>query len=202
MIVTDIGEDDHPPALPSTRTLERFVVKAAAAIPLAGDLSVLLTGDRGIRRLNREYRKKNKPTDVLSFPAAESGSRKQNRIAGDLAISIDTAARQAIALDHSLATELKVLLLHGMLHLAGFDHEIDEGEMATRELELRRKLRLPGGLIERTEKVGKAQVSKARPRLRAGSASLASVRTDARDQRKRKREARPPGRPVRRVGKT
>jgi probable rRNA maturation factor len=61
------------------------------------------------------------------------------------------ASRQALALDHPLGTELKVLILHGMLHLAGLDHENDKGEMAARELQLRRKLRLPGGLIERTE---------------------------------------------------
>jgi probable rRNA maturation factor len=151
MIVTDFSEDDHPPALPTARMLERFITTAAAAIPLRGEVSVLLTSDRGVRRLNREYRKKNKPTDVLSFPAAGPVGRGKARVAGDLAISVDMAARQALALDHPLSTELKVLILHGMLHLAGFDHEADKGEMAARELVLRRKLRLPGGLIERTE---------------------------------------------------
>jgi probable rRNA maturation factor len=126
------------------------VTAAAAAIPLRGEISVLITSDRGIRRLNRDYRKKNKPTDVLSFPAAKAAGRRV-RIAGDLAISVDMASRQALALDHSLGTELKVLILHGMLHLAGLDHESDKGEMAARELQLRRKLRLPGGLIERSE---------------------------------------------------
>ena len=149
MIVTDFGEGDHPPALPAARTLSRFVALAAAAIPLRGEVSILITSDRRIRRLNRDYRRKNKPTDVLSFPAAKSSAR--TRVAGDLAISVDMASRQALALDHPLATELKVLILHGLLHLAGFDHEADEGEMAARELVLRRKLRLPGGLIERTE---------------------------------------------------
>ena len=153
MIVTDFAEGDHPPSLPSARTLERFLTSASAAIPLRGQVSVLITTDKNIRRLNREFRGKNKPTDVLSFPAAqpEKPARGRNRVAGDLAISIDMASRQALVLDHSLSTELKVLILHGLLHLAGFDHEVDKGEMAARELVLRRKLRLPGGLIERTE---------------------------------------------------
>ena len=152
MIVTDFGEGDHPPALPAARTLSRFVTLAAAAIPLRGEVSVLITSDRSIKRLNREYRKKNEATDVLSFPAAQpkKSPSRHKRIAGDLAVSVDMASRQALALNHSLATELKVLILHGLLHLAGFDHEADKGEMAARELVLRRKLRLPGGLIERT----------------------------------------------------
>jgi probable rRNA maturation factor len=151
MIVTDFAEGDRPPALPAARTLQRFLLAAAAAIPLRGQVTVLITSDRGIRKLNRRYRDKDKATDVLSFPAAQPkhARRGHARIAGDLAISIDMAARQALVLDHPLATELKVLMLHGLLHLAGFDHEADDGEMAARELALRRKLRLPGGLIER-----------------------------------------------------
>lgn len=148
MIVTDFGEDDHPPALPAARTLERFIATAAKAIPLPGDLSVLITNNQGIRRLNRRYRGKNKPTDVLSFPA---GPEAAAAIAGDIAISFDMAARQALVLEHTLAVELKILILHGMLHLSGLDHEKDKGEMAARETALRRKLRLPGGLIERTQ---------------------------------------------------
>ena len=157
MIVSDFAEGDHPPALPSVRTLERFVTAAATAIPLRGQVSVLITTDKKIRKLNRHYRGKNKPTDVLSFPAAQPKKpvRLSNRIAGDLAISIDMASRQALLLDHPLSTELKVLILHGLLHLAGYDHEADKGEMARRELVLRRKFRLPGGLIERTEEPGR-----------------------------------------------
>jgi probable rRNA maturation factor len=152
MIVTDFAEGDHPPALPAVRTLERFLVTAAAAIPLRGQVSVLITSDRGIRKLNRQYRHKNKATDVLSFPVPtpDHGGNGHARVAGDLAISIDMAARQALVLGHPLLAEVKILMLHGLLHLAGFDHEADKGEMAVRELELRRKLRLPGGLIERS----------------------------------------------------
>ncbi len=150
MIVMDFDEDDHLPALPAARTLERFITAAANAIPLRGDLSVLITSDQNMRRLNRRYRGKNKPTDVLSFPAGPDAAG-QTLVAGDLAISLAMAARQALLLEHTLTVELKILILHGMLHLAGMDHENDKGEMATREIELRRRLRLPVGLIERND---------------------------------------------------
>jgi probable rRNA maturation factor len=107
---------------------------------------VLLTTDVKIRRLNREFRGKDKPTDVLSFPAPEAAARE---VAGDLAVSVPTARRQAEEHGHSLGVELKVLILHGLLHLAGFDHESDNGEMARRERLLRGRLGLPQGLIER-----------------------------------------------------
>ena len=183
MIVTDFAEGDHPPALPAARTLERFLTTAAAAIPLRGEVSVLITTDKAVRRLNRQYRGKNKATDVLSFPAAAPGKGRRTQIAGDLAISVDMAARQALALEHSLATELKVLMLHGLLHLAGFDHEVDKGQMAARELLLRRKLRLPGGLIERTADVTpteKTATKKAVGRDDASGRNGASGKTSAR----------------------
>jgi probable rRNA maturation factor len=135
--------------IPNTRTLARFLREAQSAVRLRGLVTVLLTNDTAIRRLNRQFRGKNKATDVLSFPAFVPGPTK---IAGDLAISVNTARRQAEECGHSLATEIKVLTLHGLLHLAGFDHETDEGEMACREQKLRAKLRLPHGLIERTSK--------------------------------------------------
>ena len=133
-------------ALPSARSLAAFLRKAQAAVRLPGQVSVLLTSDLEIRRLNRRFRGKNQATDVLSFPA-EPGPEK---LAGDLAIGLPTAGRQAAAQGHSLATEIKVLMLHGLLHLAGYDHETDEGAMARRERMLRARLRLPPGLIERT----------------------------------------------------
>jgi probable rRNA maturation factor len=128
----------------SASGLGRFLRAAQKAIELHGDVHVLLADDATLRRLNRTFRGKNKATDVLSFPAApESG------VAGDLAISLETAARQAAQFGHTLRDEVRVLLLHGTLHLAGFDHEIDDGEMAVREAELRRELRLPTSLIDR-----------------------------------------------------
>jgi probable rRNA maturation factor len=135
--------------IPHTRTLARFLREAQAAVRLRGQVIVLLTTDLAIRRLNRQFRGKNKATDVLSFPAHAPGPMK---IAGDLAISVNTARRQADVRGHALATEIKVLMLHGLLHLAGYDHETDSGEMARREQKLRAKLRLPQGLIERTAK--------------------------------------------------
>ena len=108
---------------------------------------MLLTGDEEIRRLNREFRHKDKATDVLSFPAAESAGRA--RLAGDVAISVETAAREADKREHPLALELKILVLHGVLHLAGWDHEADSGEMARKEEALRRRLGLAQGLIGR-----------------------------------------------------
>jgi probable rRNA maturation factor len=121
---------------------------AQAAVRLRGEVTVQLTTDTGIRRLNRQFRGKNKTTDVLSFPAEGIGAEE---IAGDLAISVPTALRQAVEQDHSLSTEIKVLMLHGLLHLAGYDHEADTGQMARREGTLRAKLELPQGLIERVE---------------------------------------------------
>jgi probable rRNA maturation factor len=137
--------------LPSARTLAGFLGLAQAAVRLKGRVTVLLTTDTAIRRLNHEFRGKNKPTDVLSFPADGSfpGSGA-DKIAGDLAISVPTALRQAMEQGHALSIEIKVLILHGLLHLAGYDHEADTGRMARRELLLRARLGLPQGLIERT----------------------------------------------------
>jgi probable rRNA maturation factor len=140
---------------PSTRSntiarskpaLTRFLHRAQKAVGLVGEVDVLLTSDEEIRRLNRTFRKKNKATDVLSFPAPKELAGQHS---GDLAISIDTAARQAESFGHSLNDEVKILLLHGLLHLAGMDHEVDSGEMAAREAELRAELKLPVSLIER-----------------------------------------------------
>jgi len=154
------GANPRKQRIPSRRTLACFLREAQTAVGLRGQVTVLLTSDTVIRRLNRQFRGKNKATDVLSFPAAEfakvsksrAGAPIQQRIAGDLAISVPAARRQAAAQGHGLSTEIKVLILHGLLHLAGYDHESDDGEMARREHKLRAKLRLPQGLIERSEK--------------------------------------------------
>ena len=134
------------PAL-SKPSLSRFANSARRAVNLSGEVDILLSTDAELKRLNRIFRSKNKPTDVLSFPAPPEISEQH---AGDLAISIETAARQAKAFGHSLAGELRILILHGLLHLTGMDHETDEGQMAAREAGLRHQLRLPTTLIERT----------------------------------------------------
>jgi probable rRNA maturation factor len=135
----------------SEAALARFVLRAKRAAGLRGSVNVLVTRGADLRSLNRQFRGKNKATDVLSFPVSASRSRRTPRLAGDIAISADIAARNARQLGHSTAEEVQILALHGILHLAGFDHERDNGAMARKELELRRKLRLPVGLIERTK---------------------------------------------------
>jgi probable rRNA maturation factor len=141
---------DRSSRVPSVRTLWHFLREAQAAVRLPGQVSVLLTTDRNIRRLNRQFRGKDKATDILTFPS-EAPVQTTERIAGDLAISVPTALRQAREQGHTLAIEIKVLILHGLLHLAGFDHERDTGQMARRERLLRGRLGLPHGLIERAK---------------------------------------------------
>jgi probable rRNA maturation factor len=131
----------------STPTLTRFVNRARAAVGVGGAVDILLANDPTLRHLNKTFRGKNKPTDVLSFPAPSGFAAKH---AGDLAISLETAARQAATHGHALADEIRILILHGLLHLSGEDHETDNGEMAAREAILRRELRLPVTLIERS----------------------------------------------------
>jgi len=133
----------------SRPTLTRFAKKAQAAVGLEGDVEILLAGDATLRRLNRDFRAKDKPTDVLSFPAPLEFADGH---AGDLAISLQTAQRQADEHGHTLTDEVRVLLLHGLLHLSGMDHETDSGEMAARESDLRKSLKLASGLIDRAHK--------------------------------------------------
>jgi probable rRNA maturation factor len=141
---------DSTPRPPSPRTLARFLAAAQQAVRLRGQVSVLLTTDAEIRRLNRTFRGIDKPTDVLSFPGAD-WSPGRERIAGDLAISFPTARRQAGEHGHSPLVEIEILILHGLLHLAGYDHHADSGRMDRRERLLRARLNLPPGLIERAE---------------------------------------------------
>lgn len=171
-----------PPAkslrLPSTRTLARFLAEAQAAVRLRGNVTVLLTNDAAMRDLNSRFRRKNKPTDVLSFPAANLVQDQKNQEKGDLAIGVETALRQAAEQGHSLAVEIKVLILHGVLHLAGHDHESDKGEMQRRERSLRASLGLPQGLIERSQA---KRESRPKPRPTAGGASRRDARKIAPD---------------------
>jgi probable rRNA maturation factor len=126
--------------------LDRFLACARQVVGLKGTVNVLLTSSAEMKSLNRRFRGKDKPTDVLSFPA-EPDAQKQ--FAGEIAISAEIASQNARALGHSPAEEVKILVLHGVLHLHGYDHECDNGQMAKREKQLRAKLRLPPGLIER-----------------------------------------------------
>jgi probable rRNA maturation factor len=127
-------------------SLDRFLGRARRAVGLRGKVTVLVTTNRALRVLNQRFRDRDQPTDVLSFPAETSIALD---FAGDLAISAEIAARNARRLGHAPAEEIKILALHGILHLAGYDHENDRGEMARLEEKLRRKLRLPVALIER-----------------------------------------------------
>ena len=126
--------------------LSRFLARARRAAGLKGVVNVLVTSSADMKSLNRRFRGKDKPTDVLSFPA-EPDARK--KFAGEIAISAEIASQNARSLGHSPAEEVKILVLHGVLHLRGYDHECDNGRMARREKQLRAKLHLPLGLIER-----------------------------------------------------
>ena len=129
-----------------TRDADRLLAEAQYA---DWELSVALTNDQGIQGLNRAWREKDAPTDVLSFPQDVDG------LLGDLVISLETASRQAEVHLHSLEDELRILLVHGFLHLCGYDHEESREaheEMAMKEQELLRRLGWRGqGLISLAE---------------------------------------------------
>jgi probable rRNA maturation factor len=126
--------------------LARFVLRASRAARLRGSVNVLVTSSRELRTLNRRFRGKDQPTDVLSFPA---GFGPAKDFSGDVAISADIAAANARRLGHPASQEIKILVLHGVLHLAGYDHDKDHGKMARKEQSLRKALKLPEALIER-----------------------------------------------------
>ena len=128
------------PAVPrfSRREIAEFARRVLIALRVDDDIhevSIAIVDDDAMRTLNRKFRKKNKTTDVLTFPGDE-------RFLGDIVISIDQARRQAVEEKHSLATEVKYLLLHGVLHALGYDHETDNGEMNELEIRTREKLGL------------------------------------------------------------
>jgi probable rRNA maturation factor len=135
----------------SSSTLERFVLRVRQLVKLPHPVNVLVAGSAELRGLNRRFRGTDKATDVLSFPSAPLKNAQSRNIAADVAISADIARENAKRLKHSLADEVKILTLHGILHLAGYDHERDNGEMARKEQNLRRQLKLESALIERTE---------------------------------------------------
>ena len=148
----------------SKAALARFVQRAQKAARLSGKLNILLTSSEEMRSLNRRFRKKNKATDVLSFPP-ESQGKANPMFTGEVAISADIASANAARFGHPAAVEVKILALHGVLHLAGYDHESDNGKMARKEAALRRKLGLPSSLTERGASVA------GQPPARPGSTS-------------------------------
>jgi probable rRNA maturation factor len=134
----------------AVRGLGQWLVKIAPA-RARGDLSIAIVSDRRMRALNRQFRGKDKVTDVLSFPSDPSISLRagERGFMGDIVIASGVAKRQAKLAGHSAQTEIRVLALHGLLHLLGYDHEHDGGTMARFEARLRKRASLKEGLIER-----------------------------------------------------
>jgi probable rRNA maturation factor len=150
-------DDNHLLIRPLSRRIPRtalreFLVEISRRVTRGRGFDCLITDDRELRSLNRKFLGKNYATDVLSFPIVETSSGADETDLGEIAISIDRAAAQAAEHGHSITDELRILMLHGALHLAGFDHETDSGEMARTETQWRKKLGLPSGLIERAVK--------------------------------------------------
>lgn len=145
--------------------IERFARTLRDEVAGGSEFECLIANDAELQRLNREFRRKDYPTDVLSFPntrrlnsqhraatVTERLSPKNTQPLGSLAISYQRAAAQARQLGHSLEQEIQILMLHGLLHLLGFDHETDRGRMARVEADWRQRLALPVGLIERAHR--------------------------------------------------
>ncbi len=129
----------HPGGLQTGR-LRELAVAALRRLGVGGaEVGVLVCDDATIRTLNRHFRSKDGPTDVLSFPAGFAQPDGPAYL-GDVAISLETAARQAAGAGVSVRRELQVLLLHGLVHLCGYDHVTDGGEMEKLEARLRREL--------------------------------------------------------------
>jgi probable rRNA maturation factor len=126
------------------RTVERFAQRLQDEVAKGQTFGCLITGDAELRRLNREFRGLDYSTDVLSFPAVQPSP-----YLGDLAISLGRARAQAREFGHDIEQEVQILMLHGLLHLLGFDHETDSGQMARAEKRWRTRLGLANGLIER-----------------------------------------------------
>ena len=123
--------------------LRRFLVRLGSRLKIPErEFVVLLTNDRTMRRLNHRFRNKNRATDVLSFPSSASLQQDpscETSYLGDIIISVERARRQAIERKHNLEKELRILMIHGVLHLLGHDHETDQGQMRRKELRLQRE---------------------------------------------------------------
>ena len=134
----------RPPATLKRTRIEKFAQLTREQVARGREFHCLVTGDAELKSLNQRFRGKDIATDVLSFPSGEKNPL------GDIAISLSHARAQARERGHSIETEVCILMLHGVLHLMGMDHETDSGQMARAELRWQRKLGLPAGLIERT----------------------------------------------------
>jgi probable rRNA maturation factor len=168
----------HPSRRVLRRPLREFLAETARLVMPGRGVACLITDDRELRALNRRFLRKDYATDVLSFAAAKElasttgptsskarsaearrtprrlkgqagPARASNGEPGEMAISLDRAADQAARFGHSVEDELRILMLHGLLHLAGMDHESDAGQMARAEARWRKRLKLPPGLVER-----------------------------------------------------
>jgi probable rRNA maturation factor len=128
----------------SRRDARAFAKRLEAEVAGGRAFHCLITGDPELRRLNRDFRKQDHATDVLSFPAIEPAG-----FLGEMAISFERARRQAADYGHGVGQEIEILMLHGLLHLLGMDHETDRGRMARAENKWRAAFGLPRGLIER-----------------------------------------------------
>jgi probable rRNA maturation factor len=143
-------------AVPASRGLGPWLSRTAPA-SARGQVTIAIVSDRRMRALNRMFRGKDVATDVLSFPteggdpaaAILQAARGETPSLGDIVIAAGVASRQAREHGHAVGTELRVLALHGLLHLVGYDHDADEGRMARAEARLRKKGGLPSGLIAR-----------------------------------------------------
>jgi probable rRNA maturation factor len=129
------------------RDISAFIRKILLALELEEeitDVSVAIVDDETMKNLNRKFRHTNRTTDVLTFPADDSYAdpRKNGKPLGDIVISIDQARRQAAGEKHSLSTEVRYLLVHGVLHALGYDHERDHGHMNALEQQVRAAVRL------------------------------------------------------------
>jgi probable rRNA maturation factor len=132
----------HPSRRLRRKETREFFGNLVRRVAGGGEVTCLITDDRELRRLNRKFCGKNYATDVLSFPSPGNA-------AGEIAISLDRAAAQAAEHGHSISDEVRILMLHGVLHLTGMDHETDGGKMARAERRWRKRLGLPNGLLER-----------------------------------------------------
>jgi probable rRNA maturation factor len=154
------------PATLRRAAIVRFAGQVQKEVGKGRPFGVLITGDAELRRLNRDFRGKDYATDVLSFPAgpeARAGRLSDRSKAstqakppapptlGDIAISLGRARAQAREFRHTIEKEVQILMLHGVLHLLGSDHETDSGQMARAEKRWRARLGLPNGLIERVQ---------------------------------------------------